>query len=111
MSSPKLNLPMLSNFLLGEVMSSHDGVSCYPAIRRGTDEKYILKVLSIPASQSKLDALLLTGAMASKEAALEYKAITSSKTSFSTVSILLITRMVPPEPLFLPKHLRSIFLS
>lgn len=72
MSSPKLNLPMLSAYLLGEVMSSHDGVSCYPAIRRGTDEKYIVKVISIPASQSKLDALLLTGAMANKEAALEY---------------------------------------
>lgn len=72
MSSPKLNLPMLSDYLLGEVMSSHDGVRCYPAIRRGTEEKYIVKVISVPASASKLDALLLTGAMASKEAALEY---------------------------------------
>ena len=72
MSSPKLNLPMLSPFLLGEVMSSHDGVSCYPAIRRGTDEKYIVKVISIPASQSKLDALLLAGALSGKDAALEY---------------------------------------
>lgn len=72
MSSPKLNLPMLSPYLLGEVMSTHDGVSCYPAIRRGTEEKYIVKVISIPASQAKLDALLLTGAMASKEAALDY---------------------------------------
>ncbi len=72
MSSAKLNLPMLSPYLLGEVMSSHDGVSCYPAIRRGTEEKYILKVISIPASQAKLDALLLTGAMPSKMAALDY---------------------------------------
>lgn len=72
MSSPKLNLPMLSPYILGEVMSTHDGVSCYPAIRRGTEEKYIVKIISVPASQSKLDALLLTGAMASKEAALDY---------------------------------------
>lgn len=87
MSSPKLNLPMLSPFLLGEVMSSHDGVSCFPAIRRGTDEKYIVKVISFPASQSKLDALLLTGAMSSKEAALEYY-MTLSKDLLNQTDIL-----------------------
>ena len=72
MTSPKMNLPMLSPYLLGEAMSSHDGVTCYPAIRRGTDEKYIVKVISIPASQSKVEALLLTGALSDKDAALEY---------------------------------------
>ena len=87
MSSPKLNLPMLSDYLLGEVMSSHDGVCCYPAIRRGTDEKYIVKVISVPASQSKLDALLLTGAMPSKEAALEYF-MTLSKDVLNQTDIL-----------------------
>ncbi len=87
MSSPKLNLPMLSPYLLGEVMSSHDGVSCYPAIRRGTDEKYIVKVISIPASQSKLDALLLTGALSDKDAALDYF-MTLSKDVISQTDIL-----------------------
>ncbi len=72
MSEPKLNLPMLHPFLLGEEISSHNGVTCYPAIRRGTDEKYIVKVIPIPTSKSKLDALLLTGAMESKDAALKY---------------------------------------
>ena len=72
MSSPNLHLPILGPYMLGEVMSSHDGVTCYPAIRRGTDEKYILKVIAIPASQSKLDALLLAGALSGKEAAMEY---------------------------------------
>lgn len=87
MSSPKLNLPMLSPYLLGEVMSSHDGVSCYPAIRRGTEEKYIVKVISIPASQSKVDALLLTGALSGKEAAMEYF-MTLSKDVLSQTDIL-----------------------
>lgn len=87
MSSPKLNLPMLSPYLLGEVMSSHDGVSCYPAIRRGTDEKYIVKVISIPASQSKLDALLLTGALSDKDAALDYF-MTLSKDVMNQTDIL-----------------------
>lgn len=72
MSSPKLDLPMLSGYLLGEIISEHDGVRCYPAIRRDTEEKYIVKVLSIPASPTKLEALLLTGALSGKEAALEY---------------------------------------
>ena len=87
MSSPKLNLPMLSDFLLGDVISSHDGVSCFPAIRRGTEEKYILKVISIPASAAKLEALLLTGAMASKEAALDYY-MSISKDILNQVDIL-----------------------
>ncbi len=87
MSSPKLNLPMLSPYLLGEMMSSHDGVTCFPAIRRGTDEKYIVKVISIPASESKLDALLLTGAMSSKEAALDYF-MTLSKDLLAQTDIL-----------------------
>lgn len=87
MSSPKLNLPMLSDFLLGDVISSHDGVSCFPAIRRGTEEKYILKVISIPASAAKLEALLLTGAMSSKEAALDYY-MSLSKDILKQVDIL-----------------------
>lgn len=72
MSSPKLNLLMLRQYLLGDQMSSHDGVLCYPALKRGTEDKYIVKVISIPASQSKVEALLLTGAMSGKEAAMEY---------------------------------------
>ena len=87
MSSPKLNLPMLNPYLLGEIISSHDGVSCYPAIRRGTDEKYIVKVISIPASQSKVDALLLAGALADKDAALDYF-MTLSKDLLNQTDIL-----------------------
>lgn len=72
MSAPRLIYPMLDGFLLGDALSSHNGVRCYPAIRRNTDEKYIVKVISIPASQVQLDALLLTGALSGREAALEY---------------------------------------
>ena len=72
MSAPKLYLPMFTGLLLGDVMSSHNGVRCYPAIRHSNDEKYIVKVISVPASQVQLDALLLTGAFSSREMALEY---------------------------------------
>ena len=70
----ELNLisPMLDDFEVGGVISDHDGVRCYPAMRKNSDEKYIVKVISVPASQTKLDALLLTGAYSSKEAALAY---------------------------------------
>lgn len=72
LSAPRLIYPMLDGFLLGDALSSHDGVRCYPAIQRMTQERFILKVISVPASQVQLDALLLTGAVASKEAALSY---------------------------------------
>ena len=72
MSEPKLISPMLDNFEMGGFISDHDGVRCCPAMRKNSDDKYIVKIISVPASQTKLDALLLTGAYSSKEAALEY---------------------------------------
>jgi len=71
-SEPKLISPMLDAFDMGGPISDHDGVRCCPAMRKDSDEKYIVKIISVPASQTKLDALLLTGAYPTKEAALEY---------------------------------------
>lgn len=72
MTELKMISPMLDDFEVGGPISDHDGVRCYPAMRKNSDEKYIVKVISVPASQTKLDALLLTGAYSSKEAALVY---------------------------------------
>ncbi len=72
MSEPKLISPLLDGFLIGEPISEHHGVSCYPAMRENTDERYILKVISIPASQVQLDALLLSGAYSNQEEARAY---------------------------------------
>lgn len=72
MSQLKLISPLLDNFDMGDPISEHDGVRCCPAMRKGTDERYIVKVISIPASRTKLDALLLTGAYPNEEAALNY---------------------------------------
>lgn len=72
MSDPKLISPLLSDHLMGEPISNHHGICCCPAIHKDSGEKYIVKILSIPASQVQLDALLLTGAYASKEDALAY---------------------------------------
>jgi len=72
LSEPKLISPLLSDHMMGDPISCHHGICCCPAIKKDSDEKYIVKILSIPASQVQLDALLLTGAYASKESALAY---------------------------------------
>ena len=72
MSEPKLISPMLDNFEMGNPISEHDGVRCCPAMRKNSDDKYIVKIISVPATQTKLDALLLTGAYPDKVSALSY---------------------------------------
>ena len=74
MSTPNPICPILEGFTMGETISSHNGVVCYPAMRDNTDEKYILKVISLPASSVQLAALVLSGAYASKADALQYYA-------------------------------------
>lgn len=72
MSEPKLISPLLDGFAMGAPMSSHDGVECCPAIRENSDKKYIVKVISVPASQVQMDALLLAGAYRDPEDAMNY---------------------------------------
>lgn len=72
MSEPKLISPMLDGFSMGDPFSNHHGVRCCPAMPGNSDSKYIVKVISIPASQVQLQALLLTGAYQSEAAARDY---------------------------------------
>ena len=72
MSEAKLISPMLDGFVIGGSISEHHGINCYPAMPENSDKRYIVKVISIPASQVQLDALLLAGAYSSKESALAY---------------------------------------
>ena len=72
MSEPKLISPLLDNFAIGEPISDHHGVRCFPAMKQDSDEKYIVKIISVPASQSQLSALLLSGAYPDAEAADSY---------------------------------------
>ena len=80
MSEPKLISPLLDGFVMGDPISDHHGVRCCPAMQLDTEQKYIVKIISIPASQKQLDALLLTGAYSSKEDALAYFAELSQGT-------------------------------
>lgn len=64
--------PLLDGFAVGNPVGDHFGVRCYPAVRADSQRKYIVKVISIPASQTQLDALLITGAYKNSAEAAEY---------------------------------------
>lgn len=72
MTETKPISPLLDGFDMGASMGSHDGVTCYPAIKENTDSKYIIKFISVPSSQVQLDALLLTGAYKDPADAMDY---------------------------------------
>ncbi len=72
MSEPQLISPLLDGFVMGDPIQSHDGVRACPALQLETDKKYIVKIVSLPANQAKIDALLLAGAFPSREDVLAY---------------------------------------
>jgi len=72
LSEPQLISPLLDGFVMGDPISEHNGICCCPAMHLETNSKYIVKIISVPASQAKLDALLLAGAFTDKESALTY---------------------------------------
>ena len=72
MSEPKLISPLLDNFIMGDPISDRHGIRCCPAMPKDSDDKYIVKIISIPASKTKLDALLLSGAYPDESSCLAY---------------------------------------
>ena len=72
MSEPRYVSPMLDGFTLGQAISDHSGVECYPAMRDDSEKRYIVKKISLPASQVQVDALLLTGVFRDPEAVRAY---------------------------------------
>lgn len=72
MSEPKLISPLLDNFIVGEPFSSRSGVRSCPAMDKESEDKYIVKIISSPATPSQMDAMLLSGAFSDTEAALQY---------------------------------------
>lgn len=72
MSEPKLISPLLDGFVMGAPLSNHDGVLCCPAMKENSEDKYIVKIISVPASQVQLEALLLAGAYKNPAEAMDY---------------------------------------
>ena len=93
MSEPKLIHPMLDDFAMGEPMSEHHGIRCCPAINKVSDKKYIVKVISIPASQVQTQALLLAGAYPTEAAALSYYRELADATVKEAKALLRLSRV------------------
>ncbi len=72
MSELRSTAPMLAGFTLGQAISDHNGVECYPAMRSDSEKRYIVKKISLPASQVQASALLLTGVCRDEQAVGEY---------------------------------------
>ena len=72
MSDLKLISPLLDGFVPGKMMRERNGVRSCPVLKEETKEKYVCKIISVPASQVQLDALILTGAYKSASDAVEY---------------------------------------
>lgn len=73
MSQQSPSADLLEGLILGEPISVHHGVRCCPAISKDSDDdRYMVKIISIPASESQLEALLLTGACTDEAQALSY---------------------------------------
>ena len=72
MSEIKLISPMLDDFLMGDPISDQNGVRCCPAMKNDSDDRYIVKIISSPSSQKRLEALLLAGAYPHAQAAKAY---------------------------------------
>ena len=72
MAELKLISPLLSNMELVSCLSERGGTSVYVVRSTRSGQCYILKHISVPESQKQVDALLFTGAAATKEDAQKY---------------------------------------
>lgn len=72
MSEPKLISPLLDGFVMGAPISSRQGTRCCPALKKDSNKRYIVKIVSLPASGKQMDALMLAGAFPTKKDAGAY---------------------------------------
>lgn len=72
MSEINLISPLLDGMKALECFSEKNGCSCWYLEREDSDEQFVLKHISIPASDTKTEALILTGAVADEAEAQSY---------------------------------------
>ncbi len=72
MSTPRLVSPLLDNFIMGEPIYDKGGIRICPAMEQEKEEKFLVKIVSIPATQTQVDALLITGAYKDAESVNNY---------------------------------------
>jgi serine/threonine protein kinase len=64
--------PLLDAMEVGECFARHGGASCYLILHPESGREFVLKHISVPASEEQVEALLLTGAYSSEEEADAY---------------------------------------
>ena len=64
--------PLLDGFTVTELIASHNGVSCYLLRHDASGQQFVLKHISVPESEAKVQALLLSGAYASADEVNDY---------------------------------------
>ena len=72
MSTPRLVSPILDGFQLNETISCRSGAICRAVTEQQSGHRSVLKIVSIPASDSQMDALLMTGAFTNRADANSY---------------------------------------
>ena len=66
MSAPRLVSPILDGFQLNETISYRSGSVCCVVTEERSGGQFVAKILSLPASDSQMDALLMTGAFSNR---------------------------------------------
>ena len=64
--------PLLDAMEVGECFAQHDGASCYWIRHPESGREFVLKHISVPATEGQVEALLLTGAYSNEEEADAY---------------------------------------
>ncbi len=72
MPIPRLISPILDGFQIDKTIDQRDGVHCCAVTEVQSQNPFVLKILSVPTSSIQMDALLMTGAFASRADANAY---------------------------------------
>lgn len=72
MTAPRPVSPILDGFVLGETFSHHGASLCCHAREISSGDHFVVKILSMPESDTQMDALLMAGAFTDRNAANVY---------------------------------------
>ena len=72
MSELKMVSPLLDHMVMEKETAGHSGQSCYVLRQKTTGEHFVLKCLSLPETDSRIRALILSGAYPDEKSVHEY---------------------------------------
>lgn len=72
MNIPRKISPILDGFQLNDPIACREGMACYKATETQSEKQFALKVVSLPASDVQMNALIMTGAFSNRADANTY---------------------------------------